>query len=147
MSDEHESCGQAPVRQVTLIYDANCRLCVTAKRGIQKLGRDRPTTDIRFLPYQSEEAARHLGTDYVAGRPEIAFLVRGGELRKGLDAFLPLLPGIRGGAFISSLLQIPWLRPTAYWLYRIVARYRYQLFGQVPASKTEEPSPEPNRPA
>lgn len=143
MSDKDDPIGQTSDPQMTLIYDANCRLCVTAKRGIQTLERDHQNTEIRFLPYQSEEAARYLGADYVVGRPEVAFLVRGGELRKGLDAFLPLLPGITGGAFISRLMQVPGLRSLAYLLYRIVARYRYQLFGQVQTSN--ESSREPDR--
>ena len=113
----------------TLIYDGECRLCVTAKEGIERLGGDRA---VRFVPYQSEEAACRLGTDYKPGRPAVAFLVEpNGQIRLGLDAFVPLLPGLPGGRFLLGLLRVPVLRPLAYLIYRIIARYRYAWFGSV----------------
>ena len=113
----------------TLIYDGECRLCVTAKEGIERLGGDRA---VRFVPYQSEEAACRLGTDYKPGRPAVAFLVEpNGQIRRGLDAFVPLLPGLPGGRFLLSLLRVPVFRPLAYLIYRIIARYRYAWFGSV----------------
>ncbi len=115
----------------TLIYDGACRLCVTAKAGLEKLG-GAPT--VRFIPYQSEEAACLLGADYRPGRPDVAFLVeQDGRISRGLDAFLPLLPGLRGGRFWLALLKVPLARPMAWLVYRVVARYRYQLFGRVPS--------------
>ena len=113
----------------TLIYDGECRLCVTAKEGIERLGRD---PKVRFVPYQSKEAASRLGADYKSGRPDVAFLVEpNGRIRRGLDAFLPLLPGLRGGRVLVAMLDVPLLRPLAYLIYRLIARYRYQLFGAV----------------
>jgi hypothetical protein len=57
-----------------------------------------------YDPYQSEEAARLLG-----------------------HAFLPLLPGLKGaGAF--SMAWLPFVKPIAYLLYRVLARHRYRLF-------------------
>src|SRR5438128_10281787 len=116
----------------TLIYDGQCRLCVTAKEGLERLGPDPQQSDIRFVPYQSEEAARRLGSEYKPGRPDVAFLVeRDGTISQGLDAFLPLLPGLPGGALLLVLWRVPFLRPLAYVLYRVIARYRYRWFGQV----------------
>lgn len=113
----------------TLIYDGDCRLCVTAKAGLERLGADR---DVRFVPYRSEEAACRLGADYQPGRPDVAFLIeQDGRISRGLDAFLPLLPGLRGGRLCLALLKIPLARPLALLLYRFVARYRYSLFGPV----------------
>ena len=112
-----------------LIYDGQCRLCVTAKEGIERAGRPQ---GVRFVPYQSEEAARCLGSEYKPGRPDVAFLVeRDGTISQGLDAFLPLLPGLRGGVLLLALWRVPFLRPLAYLLYRVIARYRYRWFGQV----------------
>ncbi len=113
--------------QRILIYDGQCRLCVTAKSGIERLG-DRG--DVRWVPYHSEEAVRCLGKDYQPGRPDAAFLVEpDGTVKKGLDAFAPLLPGLRGGWVLLALWRVPFLRPIAYLLYRAIARYRYQWFG------------------
>jgi predicted DCC family thiol-disulfide oxidoreductase YuxK len=116
----------------TLIYDGECRFCVTAKEGIERLGAKQ---DVRFIPYQSEEAARHLGNEYKPGRPDVAFLVEhDGRISRGLNAFLPLLPGLRGGRILSALLRFPLFRPLAYLIYRLIARYRYRWFGQVKSS-------------
>ncbi|HKN88248.1 MAG TPA: DUF393 domain-containing protein [Nitrospiraceae bacterium] len=112
-----------------LIYDAQCRLCVTAKEGVERLGND---VDVRWVPYQSDEAERRLGVEYRAGRPDAAFLVeRDGTITKGLEAFLPLLPGLRGGRMLQAFMRVPLMRPLAYVVYRFIARYRYRLFGSV----------------
>jgi predicted DCC family thiol-disulfide oxidoreductase YuxK len=111
-----------------LIYDGQCRLCVTAKSGIERLG---DAQGLRWVPYHSEEAARCLGNSYRPGRPDAAFLVEAdGTITKGLDAFVPLLPGLRGGWLLLALWRMPILRPIAYLLYRLIARHRYRLFGQ-----------------
>src|SRR6266545_6833226 len=115
-----------------LIYDGQCRLCVTAKETLERRA---DAGDVRFVPYQSEEAAHCLGSDYTSGRPDAAFLVEDdGTIKKGLDAFAPLLPGLRGGWLLLALWRVSWLRPLAYALYRLVARYRYQWFGAVTTS-------------
>jgi predicted DCC family thiol-disulfide oxidoreductase YuxK len=103
-----------------------------AKEGIERAAADGGMAHVRFLPYQSEEAARRLGKEYVPGRPEVAFLVaQDGRIQKGLEAFLPLLPGLKGGRVLHRLLSVSCLKPLAHLLYRIIARYRYQLFGSV----------------
>ena len=115
--------------ECVLIYDAECRLCVTAKEGLERLGGGK---EARFLPYQSAEAVRRLGGDYHEGRPDAAYLVEpDGTVRRGLDAFLPLLPGLPGGRILSAMARIPFLRPLAYAAYRVVARNRYRWFGTV----------------
>ncbi len=118
-----------PGEERILIYDGQCRLCVTAKEGLERVGGN---GGVRFVPYQSEEAACRLGRDYRPGRPDVAFLVEeNGTVRRGLDAFLPLLPGLRGGRALLALMRVPLLRPLALLAYRLVARYRYTWFGQV----------------
>jgi predicted DCC family thiol-disulfide oxidoreductase YuxK len=115
-----------------LIYDDQCRLCVTAKSGIEQMG---GSGDVRWVPYRSDEAARCLGREYQPGRPDAAFLVEDdGTVKKGLDAFVPLLPGLRGGWILSALWRVPLLRPIAHLLYRVIARYRYRWFGAVTTS-------------
>jgi predicted DCC family thiol-disulfide oxidoreductase YuxK len=104
---------------------------VTAKDVIER----ETGCSVRFVPYESDEAARRLGAAYAPGRPDVAFLVEpDGTVRRGLDAFTPLLPGIRGGRVIAWLLRVPVFRPVGYLAYRLVARYRYALFGEVPCN-------------
>jgi len=122
-----------PLKDCVLIYDGECRMCVTAKRGLEQMAQSSAMGDIRMITYQSEEAKRLLGSSYRPGRPDAAFLVQPtGVITNGLEAFLPLLPGLRGGEALARLLKIPLATPLAYGLYRLIARYRYGLFGSVP---------------
>jgi predicted DCC family thiol-disulfide oxidoreductase YuxK len=105
-------------------------MCVAAKDGLERLSADR---DVRLIPYQTEEARRLLGNQYCEGRPEAAFLVTAdGRISSGLDAFLPLLPGLRGGRLLAKLFALPFVKPVGHFIYRLVARHRYRVFGEVP---------------
>ena len=117
----------------TVIYDDRCRLCVNAKKGMERLAQEDSEPQVRFLPYQSQEAERYLGQHYSRGRPEVAFLVGpDGDIRSGLDAFLPLLPGMPGGRFLLAVIRFPLVRPLLNAAYRVLARHRYRWFGEVP---------------
>jgi predicted DCC family thiol-disulfide oxidoreductase YuxK len=123
-------------QQCLLIYDGDCRLCVTAKAGLERWGGESPDQPVRFVPYQSDEAVRRLGAEYRPGRPDVAFLVRpDGTIQRGLEAFLPLLPGLPGGRLFLILARIPFLKPLAVLAYRLVARNRYRWFGAVTNSR------------
>ncbi len=131
-----------------LVYDGQCRLCVTAKQGLERLGTRADAAPVRMVPYQSDEAKQALGEAYRPGRPDVAFLVRpNGEIVRGLDAFLALLPGLRGGRVLSLLLRLPLAKPVGYLLYWLVARYRYQVFGTVPFAGDSENPCSPSRDA
>jgi predicted DCC family thiol-disulfide oxidoreductase YuxK len=113
-----------------LLYDGQCRLCVTAKRGLEQL---ETAGEVRLIAYQSEEAKHALGERYRAGRPDVALLLYpDGRVAGGLDAFLPLLPGLKGGRTLALLFKFPLVKPLAYAFYWLIARYRYNLFGEVP---------------
>ncbi len=137
MADSSDNALQACL----LIYDGECRLCVTAKRGLEQLETQVDATPIRMIPYQSEEAKQALGEVYRPGRPDVAFLIRSdGEIASGLDAFLALLPGLKGGRILSGLFSIPLVKPIGYLLYWCVARCRYAVLGKVSQSeRTEKP--------
>ena len=104
-------------------------MCVTAKDGLERLSGGQ---ELRIIPYESDEAKQVLGSRHQGGRPEAAFLVTAdGSIASGLDAFLPLLPGIVGGRVLAKIFAIPLVKPLAYRLYAFVARHRYRLFGEV----------------
>lgn len=129
-----------------LVYDGECRLCVTAKKGLERLGTHADAASIRMVPYQSEEAKQALGESYQPGRPNAAFLVRpNGQIARGLDAFLALLPGLKGGRVLSVVLSVPLVKPFGYLLYWFVARYRYVVFGKVPLEGSYESPSAPSR--
>src|SRR5439155_23056056 len=76
----------------TLIYDGQCRLCTTAKEGLERVGADR---EVRFGRCHSQEAASLRGGEYTPGRACVGFLVeRDGTMRRGVGAFPPLLPSL-----------------------------------------------------
>lgn len=115
-----------------LVYDGQCRLCVTAKSGLERLDSNRSSPRLRMIPYQSEEAKRLLGEAYRPGRPEAAYLIGPrGQITRGVDAFIPLFDGLKGGRFLSALFRVPLVKPLAYLLYPGLARWRYRLFGEV----------------
>lgn len=124
---ERDTAG-SPDHKRCLIYDGECRLCLTAKQELEPEARKQGVT---FLPYQSDEAARLLGKEYHPGRPTMAYFIdEQGHVHRGLDAFIPLLSGLPGGRLLLALWRIPVLRPFAYVGYRLVARYRYRWFGE-----------------
>ena len=87
--------AQQPSR---LVYDAECQLCVSVKLEIEQARAGLVGDRLQFVAYQSEEAKKVLGQDYRQGRPETALLGRpSGEVLQGIEAFLPLLPSLRGG--------------------------------------------------
>jgi predicted DCC family thiol-disulfide oxidoreductase YuxK len=129
-----------------LVYDGQCRLCVTAKKGLERLETHADAVPVRMIPYQSEEARQALGKSYRPGRPNAAFLVHpNGEVARGLDAFLALLPGLKGGRALTAFLRFPLVKPFGYLLYWFVARYRYAVFGQVPLTGASESPGPPSR--
>ena len=143
MTDPSDRASQACL----LVYDGECRFCVTAKEGFERLEtHDADAIPIRMVPYQSEEAQQALGESYRPGRPNVAFLVRpNGEIARGLDAFLALLPGLKGGRVLSVLLSLPLVKPLGYLLYWFVARYRYSIFGKVPLAWASKDPGTPSR--
>jgi len=122
--------SQLPGRACLLLYDGECRLCVFTKAKLDQLRVGQAGTDVRFLTYQSDEARMALGRAYRPGRPMTALLIRpSGEVLRGLDAFLPLIPNLPGGKLLLWWLRFRSAKRLAEWGYRMVARHRYQWFG------------------
>ncbi len=117
----------------TVIYDGQCRFCMKSKEGIERLSRSNQSATVRYIPYQSLEAEQVLGSEYRPGRPEVAYWVAAdGQIRRGMDAILPLLLRIPGGRLLVAFLTVPAFKPMVSRLYRFVARNRYRWFGAVP---------------
>jgi len=112
-----------------LIYDGECRFCVATKRKLEQAGMG--PTQVRFVPYQSAEAKQALGSLHGPGRPDMAYLVQpSGDIRQGLDAFLPLAAGFPAGRVLLWFLRIPFVKRVGWLLYRLIARHRYRMFGE-----------------
>ena len=112
-----------------VIYDGECQLCVATKRKLEQAGIG--PAQVRFIPYQSAEAKQALGTFYGPGRPEMAYLVQpSGDIREGLDAFLPLAAALPAGRALLWFIRIRFVRRVSELLYRFIARHRYRWFGE-----------------
>jgi predicted DCC family thiol-disulfide oxidoreductase YuxK len=114
-----------------LVYDAECRLCVSTKQKLEERGVGGAESDVRFLAYQSEAAKKIFGPSYRPGRPDMAFLILpSGKVLQGLEAFLPLIYILPGGKLLLWWLRFPSAKRLAEWGYRLVARHRYRWFGE-----------------
>ena len=115
-----------------LIYDEECRLCMSVKHDLERRGISQTRTGIRFVAYQSEAArtVTVIGHRYRLGRPQTAFLIQpSGKILQALDAFSLLLPHLPGGTLMQWGLRIGRVRQLAGWGHRLIARYRYRWFG------------------
>ncbi|MBX3331073.1 MAG: DUF393 domain-containing protein [Nitrospira sp.] len=130
--------GRSSTQVCLLVYDGECRLCVSTKQKLEAVGVGQAESDVRFLAYQSEAAKRMLGSNYRPGRPNVAFLIRpSGEVVQGFEAFLPLVPIFPGGKLLLWWLRFPSAKRLAEWGYRIVARHRYRWFGEAEPSSRQ----------
>ncbi|MBX3326327.1 MAG: DUF393 domain-containing protein, partial [Nitrospira sp.] len=87
-----------PPQACLLIYDGECRLCVSVKMALEQREVNPTRTGIQFVAYQSKAARVALGQRYRCGRPETAFFIQpSGKVLQGLAAFSPILPYIGGG--------------------------------------------------
>jgi predicted DCC family thiol-disulfide oxidoreductase YuxK len=131
MKFKEQNVDQTSPQVRLLVYDGECRLCVSTKQKLEKLGVGQAESDVRFLAYQSEAAKRILGPNYRSGRPDMAFLIQpSGEVLQGLEAFLPLIYTLPGGKLLLWWLRFPSAKRLAEWGYRMVARHRYRWFGE-----------------
>ena len=127
-------------RVPVLIYDAECRLCVSSKEWIEKWDRRRRIT---FLPFQTTEAKVLL--------PELVemtcmdamrFVGPDGSISSGVDAFRKMLPFLPMGGVVSALFYLPGVSWLARKIYGHVAENRYRWFGRAHPEE-RHPSKEP----
>ena len=119
-----------PPQACLLIYDGECRLCVSVKMALEQREVNPTRTGIQFVAYQSKAARIALGQRYRSGRPETAFFIQpSGKVLQGLAAFFPILPYIWGGRLVLWGLRFHMVRQLAEWGYRFMARHRYRWFG------------------
>lgn len=130
---EEQDPGKQPVQtgetliRGTLIYDAECRLCVASKQFLEKWD---CSHRIQFLPFQEREA-REIIPD-LAGMTHInamRFVERDRRVSVGVDAFRRMLPMLPLGRVFSSIFYLPGFPWLAGKIYSVVAKNRYRWFG------------------
>ncbi len=118
---------QDPSRNV-LIYDAECRLCVSSKEWVARWDRRRR---IRFLPFQDPQAKERVpDLAGMACMDAMRFIDAHGNTTSGVDAFRKMLPLLPFGRPISLLFYLPGFSRLAAKVYHHVAENRYRWFGR-----------------
>ncbi|MFC3798314.1 thiol-disulfide oxidoreductase DCC family protein [Cohnella sp. GCM10012308] len=130
--------GADSQRVLTVYYDGECKLCLTA---VDRLRRSRTRSELRFVPLQAVPAGSLAGVPGASGAPEAEadaghlsqILVKdetAGKVTGGADAVMLLLRDMPGLAWLGRLGALPGLRLLSAAVYRLVAKYRYRLFGR-----------------
>lgn len=95
----------------TVLYDAHCPLCRTARRWLE--ARDQ-LVPLRFLPAGSAEARRRLpGLDHEATLRDLTVVADTGEVYAGDGAWLACLWALVSYRDLADRLAQPHLRPLA----------------------------------
>lgn len=120
--------GETTSSRNVLIYDAECRLCVSSKEWVERWDRRRR---ISFLPFQTAEAKEQLpDLAGMACMDAMRFIDAQGQVTSGVDAFRRMLPLLPFGRPLSLLFYLPGVPRLAAGIYRHVAENRYRWFGR-----------------
>lgn len=120
--------GETTFSRNVLIYDAECRLCVSSKKWVERWDRRRR---ISFLPFQTAEAKEQLpDLAGMACMDAMRFIDAQGKITSGVDAFRRMLPLLPFGRPLSLLFYLPGVPLLAAVIYRHVAENRYRWFGR-----------------
>ncbi|MFK0290257.1 thiol-disulfide oxidoreductase DCC family protein [Streptomyces sp. NPDC090442] len=126
----------APVRRLTVLYDAQCPLC-SFVRGW--LGRQRQLVPLDLVPAGSPEARRLLpGLDHTASLEEITVVGDGGQMYLGAAAWVVCLWALAGYRPLAHRLSGPAGLPFARGAVLVAAKYR-AAHRPGPAHPSEDP--------
>ncbi|MCU4173633.1 thiol-disulfide oxidoreductase DCC family protein [Carboxylicivirga sp. N1Y90] len=123
-SDSHKN-------NITIYYDGWCRLCtgfVGRLARLDKFGR------IQFVPLQSLDVGVKT-QEAVVIKPQLnmdeVILLKNENVFTGANAVIEVLKTLGGVANVIGI-TLSYL-PSSFnnWLYRLIARYRYRIFGRV----------------
>lgn len=109
------------------LFDGHCVLCSRAVKYV--LWHER-TPDMRFVAILSEEGRKLAVTNNIdPDEPESFLIIKDGRVFRSSDAVIVLASYIGGVHKIAVLGKIlP--RPLRDWLYGLIARNRYKIFGR-----------------
>ncbi len=111
----------------TLIYDAECRLCVASKVVLERWDWKHR---IKFLPFQSKEATK-ISPDLIGQNniDAMRLVETDHPVSIGIDAFRRVLLVLPLGRVFSILFLFPGFSWVARNLYRVIAKNRIRWFG------------------
>jgi predicted DCC family thiol-disulfide oxidoreductase YuxK len=115
----------APVTGITIVYDAACGLCTSAKDWIRLQD---PLVAIEFVEARSQEAWRRFPRLPV---DELAVVADTGEVWLGNHAWIVCLWALRGYRDFARRVTSPLLVLMAREVYTVVSKNRYALSGML----------------
>jgi len=114
-----------PLRGVTVLYDARCNLCRTARAWLE---RQPQLVPLEFLPAAGEEARRRypfLDPDMTL--EDLTVVGDGGEVWVGAKAWVVCLWALEGKRGLAVRLSSPALMPRARSVVSFVSRHRRSI--------------------
>ncbi|WP_127494552.1 thiol-disulfide oxidoreductase DCC family protein [Paenibacillus glycanilyticus] len=119
-----------------VVYDGTCNLCMGTVKKLQEL---RSNADLIFVPIQSlgDAENRVPGIEKVAEADlyeKMHVADEKGRLFAGADGVVRILRTIKGFRLLASLYRMPGLSRIGDWLYRYIAKRRYDWFGRTEQS-------------
>lgn len=134
MSEKREKTQLISLR---VVYDGECQLCLAT---VGKLKRMPVSAELTFVPLQGLISGEIEPWPGIEGVPYADLLARlhvtdeQGRKYSGADAVLKLMSHTRSMAWLAAIGRLPGLRAVSRLVYRLVARYRYRLFGRTSCS-------------
>ena len=115
----------APVQRVTVLYDARCNLCRTARAWLE---RQPQLVPLEFLAAGSADAVRRYPyLDPAMTLEDLTVVGDGGEVWVGAKAWVVCLWALEGKRGLAHRLSSPALMPRARAVVELVSRHRRRL--------------------
>lgn len=124
------SMASDPVQHVTVLYDAHCNLCRTARTWLERQAQAVP---LEFLPAASQEAQqRYPFLDPTMTLEDLTVVGDRGEVWVGAKAWVVCLWALEGRQALAQRLSSPAVMPKARSVVAFVSRHRRSLgtFGE-----------------
>jgi predicted DCC family thiol-disulfide oxidoreductase YuxK len=111
---------------IIVLFDGYCVLCSHfAQRLIKCLG-----SQIRLIPMQSSEGQKKLQHHLLSSIPNEVVIIKDKKAITGVAAVIQLMKMSKGICQLAGKIIQLVPHPFSQLIYRLVARYRYRLFGR-----------------
>jgi predicted DCC family thiol-disulfide oxidoreductase YuxK len=114
--------------RAVVLYDGHCRFCTRSARRLQRVvGASR----LEIRSFQTPGVLEAFpGVSHEACMQRIHLVLANGRVFRGAEAIARALASIPVVGLAAFLYYVPVIRECSEWLYSVVARHRYRLFGR-----------------
>lgn len=129
--------GKPQLPRLNVVYDGECNLCLAT---VDKLRSIPVQAELVFVPLQKVASGEVQPWPGIDGVPvsdlsaQLHVTDESGRRFSGADGVLKLMSHIPSLAWLAAVGRLPGCRSIANGMYRLVARYRYRLFGRTSCS-------------